>query len=131
MKETFAYAGAFYMLSKLYFSSLLATLNRREKIRTQMDAPTGGIISIPFGATTRNREHTRGKEISMAVFASVDEASTTMTVSSGVQTRGEVQTRGGAVGGDGDGDGDGEAQRLHALNLKNGQIEVKTEKHVV
>ncbi|KAF8204382.1 hypothetical protein K438DRAFT_558916 [Mycena galopus ATCC 62051] len=47
MKETFAYAGAFYMLSKLYFSSLLATLNRREKIRTQMDA-TSGIISVPL-----------------------------------------------------------------------------------
>ncbi|KAJ7270270.1 hypothetical protein C8J57DRAFT_1468427 [Mycena rebaudengoi] len=48
MKETFAYAGAFYMLSKLYFSSLLATLSRREKIRTQMDATSLGIVSVPL-----------------------------------------------------------------------------------
>jgi hypothetical protein len=34
-------------LHTVYFSSLLATLNRREKIRTQMDA-TGGIVSVPL-----------------------------------------------------------------------------------
>jgi len=67
-KGTYAYAGAFYMLSKLYFSSLLATLNRREKIRTQMD-DTSGIVSVPL--QTGNSHGLKG--IGIRSFKSGDE----------------------------------------------------------
>ncbi|KDR77692.1 hypothetical protein GALMADRAFT_278747 [Galerina marginata CBS 339.88] len=79
MKETFAYAGAFYMLSKLYFSSLLATLNRREKIRTQMDG-TNGMISIPL--ETGNSRGFKG--VGILSFKLGDEVS---TARSGTSTR--------------------------------------------
>lgn len=38
----------------MYFSSLLATLNRREKIRTQMEG-TAGIVSVPLHSSAAGR----------------------------------------------------------------------------
>ncbi|PPQ93178.1 hypothetical protein CVT25_002838 [Psilocybe cyanescens] len=70
MEGTFAYAGAFYMLSKLYLSSLLATLNRREKIRTQMEATTE-MISVPLDSTGFGKASAL-KRISIPIFASED-----------------------------------------------------------
>ncbi|EIM86265.1 uncharacterized protein STEHIDRAFT_157766 [Stereum hirsutum FP-91666 SS1] len=57
MRHSFAYDGAFYMLSRMYFSSLLATLNRREDFRgwKRPPEPSKDIEVFPLQATGRGR----------------------------------------------------------------------------
>ncbi|KAJ7116701.1 hypothetical protein C8R44DRAFT_675039 [Mycena epipterygia] len=118
MKETFAYAGAFYMLSKLYFSSLLATLNRREKIRMQMDG-TSGIVSVPL--QTGNSRGLKGIGSGMAFnsFKSGDEVSTARSGMSKQQNDSESQVGGVGLG-------------LGLQNpLHHGHVEIKVETDMV
>ncbi|KAE9393103.1 hypothetical protein BT96DRAFT_999734 [Gymnopus androsaceus JB14] len=97
MKETFAYAGAFYMLSKLYFSSLLATLNRREKIRTQMNG-TSGIVSIPLQTGNSRGLKGIGSGLVFRSFKSNEDASTARCGMSKQQNDFEAQAGGAGLG---------------------------------
>ncbi|PPQ82271.1 hypothetical protein CVT25_008419 [Psilocybe cyanescens] len=62
--------------------SLLATLNRREKIRTQMEA-TIGMISIPLDSTGNSSAF---KRVSIPIFASHDSDDVSTTTRSGIRT---------------------------------------------
>ncbi|EIM81905.1 uncharacterized protein STEHIDRAFT_141882 [Stereum hirsutum FP-91666 SS1] len=53
VRETYVYTGPFFVLSKLYFSSLLATLNRRDEISTQLKGDDEVAI-LPVSGTVRN-----------------------------------------------------------------------------
>ncbi|KAE9393127.1 hypothetical protein BT96DRAFT_924238 [Gymnopus androsaceus JB14] len=112
MKETFAYAGAFFMLSKLYFSSLLATLNRREKIRTQMNG-TSGMVSIPLQTGNSRGLEGIGSGLILRSFKSNEDAS---TARSGMIQQNDFE---GQVGGVGLGQG--------PLHLSHVEIKVETD----
>ncbi|KAH9480945.1 hypothetical protein JR316_0007552 [Psilocybe cubensis] len=116
MEDTLAYGGAFYILNKLYFSSLLATLNRREMLRAQMHAPTGGMISISFGTNTNTRA---GEGLSVAMDTLGNEGDTgTM---SEIRTKTEMKTMGDPVS----------AVYNSADQAQAGFFEIKVERHVI
>uniref|UniRef100_A0A8H7Y3X9 DUF6534 domain-containing protein n=1 Tax=Psilocybe cubensis TaxID=181762 RepID=A0A8H7Y3X9_PSICU len=46
--DTSAFVGALFVLSNIYASGLLASLNRRDKMRKEI-APSSGIITVPLG----------------------------------------------------------------------------------
>jgi len=71
MKGTYADAGSFYVLSKLYFSSFLATLGRRDKIRTKMEG-ANGMVSLPLQTGSKGI----GGGIVFRSFKSSEDAST-------------------------------------------------------
>ncbi|KAF7341938.1 hypothetical protein MSAN_02049800 [Mycena sanguinolenta] len=113
MKETFAYAGAFYMLSKLYFSSLLATLNRREKIRTQMDATTG-FVSGPLHTSNSRGLKGAGSELVFHSSKLAEESSTFGPATGRQQNDPEYQIGGVGV-------------ELGKNSLHHGHVEIKVE----
>ncbi|KAE9393125.1 hypothetical protein BT96DRAFT_979078 [Gymnopus androsaceus JB14] len=118
MKETFAYAGAFYMLSKLYFSSLLATLNRREKIRTQMNG-TSGMVSIPLQTGNIRGLKGIGSGLVFRSFKSNEDAS---TARSGMSQQNDFEAQAGV----------GLGQGLDNKNpLHHSHVEIKVETDMI
>ncbi|KAF7341930.1 hypothetical protein MSAN_02049000 [Mycena sanguinolenta] len=120
MKETFAYAGAFYMLNKLYFSSLLATLNRREKIRTQMNA-TSGFVSGPFHTSNTNGLKGIGSELVIRSSKLGEELSTFRSATGRQQDDSEYQVGGMGV----------ELGLCSKNSLHHGHVEIKVETDMV